>query len=375
MDENEDLAEGLRRAHPELERIAAASADPVYVVGGAVRDRLLGRDRADLDLVMVGDVVALASSLGAAPLAEHDRFGTAKLELDGHEVDLAAARTETYARPGALPEVAPAPDIESDLARRDFTINAMALPLRGAARLIDPHGGAADLRSGVLRVLHPRSFADDPTRAIRAARYAARFGFELESGTERGLRAADLATVSADRRAAELRRLAGEASAVRGIELLSAWGLARPRPGGLELAARVEELLGTDPWRGEVERERALLVAALGPEGGETELAAARPERPSEAVELARGRDPVELVLARALGAGWLDDHMARWRHVGLEIDGSDLLAAGVVQGPALGRGLEAALRAKLDGELSGRDEELTLALRTATGTSRPRRS
>src|SRR5690606_25329122 len=119
---------------------------------------------------------ALAARLGATT-AEHERFGTAKVVLEGHEVDLAGARRETYPEPGALPVVEPADSIEQDLARRDFTINAMALSLDDPAEPIDPHGGAADLDAGLLRVLHPGSFADDPTRALRAARYAARFGF------------------------------------------------------------------------------------------------------------------------------------------------------------------------------------------------------
>ncbi|MEZ5078397.1 MAG: hypothetical protein R2725_13255 [Solirubrobacterales bacterium] len=366
MAEIEQLVEGLRRDHPELEAIAAASRGPVFVVGGAVRDRLLGRDRADLDVVVVGDAAALARSLGVEPLAEHARFATAKVELQGHEVDLATARTETYARPGALPEVAPAASIEADLGRRDFTINAMALPLQGPAELVDPHGGRADLGSGRLRVLHAGSFADDPTRAIRAARYAARFGFELEPETARLLRAADLRTVSEDRRLGELRRLAAEPNAVRGLELLAEWGLVRPREGGLALARRADGLLGGEAWRGQVDRAAALLAAALGPAGAETGLARRRPSRPSQAVALARGRDPVELLLARALGAEWLDSYLLEWLQVRLEIDGADLIAAGVGEGPAVGRGLRAALDAKLDGELSGREAELERALAAA---------
>jgi len=242
----------------------------------------------------------------------------------------------------------------------------MAMPLQGKPALIDPHGGGADLDAGVLRVLHPRSFLDDPTRAIRAARYAARFGFELEPETAELLRAADLGTVSADRRRAELLRLAAEATAPRGFELLAEWGLVEPRPGGIELAARVTELINEDLWRDLASPEQVILAAALGPTGGEGELAAASPRRPSEGVELAGNRDAAELVLARALGAAWLDRYMEEWRSVELEIDGSDLLAAGVPQGPALGRGLQAALRRKLDGEIEGRDEELAAAVEAA---------
>ncbi|HEX6666834.1 MAG TPA: hypothetical protein VF081_09595 [Solirubrobacterales bacterium] len=356
------LIAGLRREHPELEAIVAAAEDPLYVVGGAVRDQLLGRGRADLDLVVVGDAGALARSLGADPV-EHERFATAKVEIDGREVDLATARTETYPEPGALPVVAPAAGIEEDLGRRDFTVNAMAVPLGGEARLVDPHGGREDLDRGLLRVLHDRSFEDDPTRAIRAARYAARLGFGLEAGTERLLGAADFGTVSGDRRWAELRRLAAEDTAPKGFELLAGWGLAELRDGGAALAAGVAAMLGVPPWRGEVERADAVLAAALGPVGGEVDLAAASPVQPSEGVELAGRCDPVELVVARALGAEWLDEYISEWRGVVLEINGADLIAAGVPQGPALGRGLAAALRAKLDGEAAGREAELAAAL------------
>lgn len=364
----DDLAAALGSAYPELAAVREAASDPVYVVGGAVRDLLLGRGRADLDLVVVGDPFALAARLGAEPV-EHERFGTAKVVLDGHELDIATARTETYARPGALPDVAPAGDVAADLARRDFTINAMAIALDGEAKPIDPHGGRADLAAGLLRILHPGSFVDDPTRAIRAARYASRLELELEAETGRLLRATDLDAVSADRRRAELLRLAAEPTAPRGFALLAEWGLLAPRGAGGELLARTAELVADPAWAARLapdEGARAVLAAALGPAGRERELAAARPRRPSEAVDLARGHDPVELVLARALGAEWIDDYLTRWEAVELEIDGTDLIAAGVPQGEALGRGLRAALRAKLDGEISGREEELAAALAAA---------
>lgn len=364
---NDDLIGVLSSAYPELDAVRAASDAPIYLVGGAVRDLLLGRGRSDLDLVVVGDAAALAARLGAETV-EHERFATAKARLDGHEIDVATARSESYAHPGALPEVEPAADVESDLARRDFTINAMAIPLRGEPELVDPHGGRADLEAGLLRVLHRRSFEDDPTRALRAARYAARFGFGLERETEDLLRAADLDTISADRRRAELVRLAAEPEAARGFELLGEWGLVELRSGGIELANRVAELLAKPPW-GELDprgRNQAVLVAALGPPGGEEKLAGARPELPSIAVELAASHQPFELLLARALGAEWLDRYLLEWRSVALEIDGEDLIAAGVPQGPDIGRGLAAALRLKLDGELSGREQELAAALAAA---------
>lgn len=361
------LAGALARVHPELAAVHDVATEPVFLVGGAVRDLLLGRGRADIDLVVEGDAAALAELLGA-DVVSHERFSTAKVGLDGHEVDIASARSESYPRPGALPVVAPAGSVEADLARRDFTINAMAIPLLGQPRLIDPHGGRADLEAGLLRVLHPRSFEDDPTRAIRAARYAARFGFAPEPETAELLRAADLGSVSADRRESELLRLAAEGEAPRAFALLAEWGLVELRQGGAELASRAAELLDAEPWAAVAARPRVLLAAALGPPGREEELAGARPERPSEAVEVASRFDPLELVLGRALGAEWLDRYLTEWREVRLEIDGADLIEAGVPQGPALGRGLQEALRAKLDGEIAGREQELAAA-REAAGS------
>ncbi|HEX3041477.1 MAG TPA: hypothetical protein VHP56_05255 [Solirubrobacterales bacterium] len=365
----DDLAAALRHAHPELEAVRDAAQDPVYLVGGAVRDLLLGRPRADVDLVVEGDAAALAARLGGAG-KEHERFGTVTVDVQGHELDVATARTESYPEPGALPVVAPATDVEADLARRDFTVNAMAIPLEGEPRVIDPHGGREDLGEGMLRVLHPRSFEDDPTRAIRAARYGSRFGFGLEPGTFDLLRRADLSTVSADRRRAELERLAAEPNGRVGLGLLAGWGLIDLREGGAELMRAVEELLKEPEWANLVSREQALIAAALGPEGAERVLASMPTPRPGEGVEVAERRDPVELILGRALGASWLDRYLAVWSKVELEIDGADLIAAGVPQGPAIGRGLRAAKSKRLEGEISGREQELTAALEAARGVA-----
>jgi tRNA nucleotidyltransferase (CCA-adding enzyme) len=359
------------RAIAGLERVREAAADvPVYLVGGAVRDLLLGRDRADLDIVVEGDAAALGQKLGGE-VRTHERFATATVVLDGLEVDLATARSETYPLPGALPEVRPA-TIGEDLARRDFTVNAMAVPLVDEPELIDPHGGARDLERGLLRVLHERSLADDPTRALRAARYAARYGFGLEPDTERLLRAADLETVSRERVEAELRKLATEPRARQGFALLREWRLVAVDSQSLDLVDRVAELMEAAPWKGFARREDAVLAAATG-RGIEAarELASVEPPRASDAVELARGHHAVTLVLARALGAEWLDRYVAEWRDVRLEIDGDDLIAAGIPEGPAIGLGLAAAMRAKLDGEAAGREEELEAALSAARGNAR----
>jgi tRNA nucleotidyltransferase (CCA-adding enzyme) len=362
------LARAMDDAYPELASVRdAADGATLFLVGGSVRDLLLSRGRSDIDLVVVGDAAALAARLGAE-WVEHERFGTAKVAMGDHEIDIAAARAERYPSPGALPEVEPANGIDADLGRRDFTINAMAIPLQGDATLVDPHGGRTDLESGLLRVLHPDSLRDDPTRALRAARYAARFGFEPDPETASLLRAADLDTVSADRRSADLLRLAAEPEAVRGLTLLDEWGLIEPREGGLDLAQRVDRLLADPPWAGLCPRPEAILAAALGPAAGEVGLAAADPDRPSVAVGLAGAVTPVELALARAMGAEWLDRYLLEWRRVALEIDGADLIAAGVAEGPAVGRGLAEALRRKLDDGVTGRDRELEAALEGARG-------
>jgi tRNA nucleotidyltransferase (CCA-adding enzyme) len=381
MTDNQDFTEALAAAYPELAAVASAAPDPVYLVGGAVRDLLLGRGRADIDLVVEGDPAALAAALGAERMAGHERFGTLKVRLGDEEIDISAARQESYTKPGALPTVEVGAPIRTDLARRDFTVNAMAVPLAEPGELIDPYDGRADLERGVLRVIHDASFVDDPTRAIRAARYAARFGLDLDERTEELLRATDLGTVTPERRAAELRRLAEEATAVKGLELLAGWGLVYPRAGrpsgkprstgGSEpfaLARAVDALMTASPWADEADRAEAILAAALGPEAGEAALASAHPSRPSEGVALAHGHDRIELVLARAAGATWLDDWL-RWREVRLEISGTDLIAGGL-QGPAIGEALAATLTAKLDGTAETRADELRVAL-AAVDTNR----
>ena len=385
MSDHPGIAEAFAAAYPELAAVAAAAPDPVYLVGGAVRDLLLGRGRGDIDLAVEGDPADLAAALGAEIVASHPRFGTLKIDWNGEEIDLAATRRERYPRPGALPRVEVGAPIRTDLARRDFTVNAMALPLEGPGELLDPYDGQVDLKAGLLRAIHDASFVDDPTRAIRAARYASRFGFAIEPHTRELLREADLASVTPERRAEELRRLAAEERGVRGLELLAGWGLVAPRPGGesFALAREVDRTAAAAPWAGEVDRPEAILLAAgvltdgegdraaaRDPDRGAAsiaaaeELAAAHPSRPSEGAALARGIDPLVLILARAMGAGWLDDWLA-WRQVRLEITGADLTAAGL-EGRAVGEALDAAMAAKLDGEAPTRADELRVALAAA---------
>jgi tRNA nucleotidyltransferase (CCA-adding enzyme) len=360
------------RALPlEALRGALGSAD-AYLVGGTVRELVAGRPLTrDLDVAVDADLDPILERLGL-PARRHARFETATVHVEGQGIDLARTRTERYPHPGALPEVEPA-GIEADLARRDFTVNAMALPLREPAELLDPFGGAADLEAGTLRVLHERSFADDATRAIRAARYAARLDLAPDADTLALLREADLSSVSADRRDAELARLAGEEGAARGFALLGEWGLLEVSAEAVATIEAVDRIAAGAGWGSDgATRSRAILLAALGGARADAAaaLAGAVPQRASEGVRLAAGHQPAELLLAIALGGDWLQQYVDEWSRVRLEIDGEDLMAAGIPEGPAIGAGLRAALERKLDGGLhGGREAELEAALEGARGS------
>src|SRR5215213_2053416 len=191
---------------------ALAGEPGVHVVGGAVRDALLGRVPRELDVVVEGDAVAVARRAAerlGGELVVHDRFGTVVVRSRAATFDVVTARTETYAEPGALPDVRPGATIEEDLARRDFTVNAIALRLADGA-LAEWPGARGDLGAGVLRVLHERSFEDDPTRLVRMARYGARLAFEPDPDTDALAAAATVETVSGGRLGSELRLLLRE---------------------------------------------------------------------------------------------------------------------------------------------------------------------
>ena len=349
--------------HPAIARVRDAASVPVYLVGGAIRDGLADFRVDDIDLVVEGDPVALAKSLD--PEAKvNDRFGTVNLLIDGSPVDIAMARTEKYARPGSLPEVAPG-NLQEDLIRRDFTINAMAISIEEDAELIDPFNGLRDLESGVLRVLHEDSFTDDPTRALRAARYAARFGFDLEPMTAELLLATDTGSVTRERIENELLLMAREDNALESLRLSRVWGLLDFEEDRLDLAERAVDLSETDPWAGEVPREEVILEAIFGRLDGLASLLE-EPESAWKGHLIARQHKPIELILARAEGAEWLDRWQRDWRWVELEITGADLLAAGVPEGPKVGEGLDAALAAKLDRGISGEAAEMAVALEAA---------
>jgi tRNA nucleotidyltransferase (CCA-adding enzyme) len=386
----------LLAAHPLVRRVTPHLEGDVSAVGGAVRDALLGRPAgAELDLVVEGEARPVAERLGrelGGLVVTHPRFGTASVELPhGARVDVVGARRETYARPGALPDVRPG-TLADDLARRDFTINAMALRLSGdgAGTLVDAHGGVADADAGLVRALRPDAFREDPSRLVRAARYAARLGFMLAPDTATAAR--DVAPgldPGSSRVADELARLAGEPTAASAVALLGSLGvpwLAGPRDAGLrERLAAIDAALAR-PGAPELPVWPLRLGEALEPDtlarsalpgwaralGAELRDGAALAERlgpgaaPSEVDRLLRAAPPAAAVGALARGAEAVADWWADGRDREPEVRGADLVRAGVPPGPAIGRALAEVRAALLDGRVGGRDEQLALALRAA---------
>ena len=384
-----DVLHSLRAASGGAALLDALGDRPdVWIVGGAVRDALLDRAPTDIDLVVEGDAAALAAELGAVR-ESHDRFGTHTIVIEGEPVNIATARTETYAEPGALPDVEPA-SLEADLARRDFTVNTLAVDLGGT--LHEAAGASDDLAAGRLRVLHERSFLDDPTRLWRLARYAARLGFGIEADTERLAREAvaggALETLTGPRIGNELALALNEPDPLAALTAAHELGLLpagmAPRRG---LTARALELLPEDghpgilalaaacgavpadrlrTWLdalGIAARERDQLIgAATGAESLAAALTAAA--KPSEIAAAARRTQPELVALAGALGP---EDAARAWltelRDVHLEISGDDLLAEGIPAGPEMGKRLDRALAAKLDGLAPDRETELEVAL------------
>ena len=167
--------------------VVASQGQSLYLVGGVVRDLLLGQTNLDLDLVVEGNAIELAQQLARikqGKITTHPRFNTAKLQWNKWSIDLATARSETYAKPGALPRVKPG-CLSNDLSRRDFTINTMAIEINPSryGELIDQYGGMDDLKHKLIRVLHEKSFIDDATRIWRGLRYEQRLNFQLEPTT------------------------------------------------------------------------------------------------------------------------------------------------------------------------------------------------
>ena len=185
-----NISPHIRRLLQEIGRFGEETSQPAYVVGGFVRDLLIGRENLDIDIVVEGDAVDFAGQLAQMWKSEvqaHHQFKTATItRLDGLKLDFVSARNETYLSPGALPSVEYGTIVE-DLRRRDFSINALAMRLQPDAfgELIDCTDGLQDLRAGRIRVLHERSFIDDPTRIFRAIRYEGRYNFQIAESDQK----------------------------------------------------------------------------------------------------------------------------------------------------------------------------------------------
>ncbi len=384
----------------KLLKAVAAIADEkglkAYLVGGVVRDLFLVRENFDLDVSIEGNAQEVAAKLAQrlkGRLVTHEQFGTATVYADGGHVDLAIARTERYARPGALPEVTPSA-IEEDLRRRDFTINAIAASIssRDFGRIVDPLGGRKDIDAKRVHVIHDQSFIDDATRIIRAIRYTARYDFSIDPATARLIRqqGSMLKTISGDRIRQEFIRILEEHAPEKALAA------------GHQLAVlrELHPALVWDPWL-----QNAFLQARIEGEGSppvymallcfrldatDTEavikrmkLAAAmaktvrhaqqiklagellgKPElKASEIFEALEPYGEEALAAARAAFGETppgkrIAQYVEELKQVETSLDGKDLLEMGIGEGPDVGAVLHMLKRARLDGLVKERRGE-----------------
>ena len=398
-----NLPQALLDLVNEISRQAGGLGQKVYLVGGIVRDLILGYPNFDLDFVVEGDAIKLAqqvTKIHPARLLTHKRFGTAKLRYDDFTLDLATARKEIYARPGALPAVTRG-TLADDLIRRDFSINTMAVSLAADnyGDLVDPHQGRIDLEHGLIRVLHSRSFTDDATRILRGVRYEQRFGFEFEAQTanllERDIPMLD--TISGDRIRHELELILKE----RRPEL------AIKRLGELGILARLGLSLRGDGWItekfGKARRLKkltqlsslyfCLLIYSLNETDVECLLVRlnvpaklsrtmrdtlglktrlplldAPALKPSQIYYLLAEHEPLA-IQANAIATESptlrrsLQLFLTKLRYVRTALDGEELKRLGISPGPEMGQVLRILHKAKLDGEVRTKADERKLAV------------
>jgi tRNA nucleotidyltransferase (CCA-adding enzyme) len=393
---------------PVLDAVAAVSDpyDGVYLVGGSVRDILLGEPNFDVDIVVEGDAIALANALANkldGRVRAHRTFGTAVVLFgDDERVDVVTARSESYHAPAVLPTVEPG-TIDEDLHRRDFTINAMAVSLEGDAvgELVDPFGGRADLDAGRIRILHDRSFIDDPTRILRAIRYEDRYGFRMDDDTVRLAReciaTGHVGDLSGARLRDELEALLSEGDVSHAIPRLSELGAEREvhphvvaDDETVRLFDRLRDLnrrysLGVPAWRLglaalgrrlphdeidtwlhglKIRRQDAQLISAAIEDGPRIAEHVGRDSlAPADVVALAEPHAPDAPLFALALAdQPQLHEFFDRLEAIELEIDGADLAQLGLGESPRVGEILAEVRRRKLNGELAGRESELEAA-------------
>ncbi len=401
------MATALPPARAELlARIGAMATRlgwPLYLVGGFVRDLQLGLTPDDFDLVVEGPAPRLAQALAQAwggEVVVHPAFGTATWTgPHGDAVDLATARTETYAAPAALPQVS-ASDLASDLRRRDFTINAMALPVAPAGAILDPYHGQADLAARQVRVLHPASFIDDPTRLFRAVRYEQRLGFALECSTAALIPGAwaALAALTGDRLRHELELIFCELRAGAMLQRLAELDILRQAHPALHWGAAEAQAAAALPalplaeWQlPAAPAPDALYLALLlsGAPAAEVDAALARlncsrpvadavraavglrlvPGAPSAMVAQLDALSELGVLAAYAVYPDWrarLHRYLAAWRFVRPQTTGADLIALGLRPGPQFKQILHMVRAARLDGQVSDLAGERALVARLA---------
>ena len=400
LDELRDVFEAVQAVSEHYEG--------VYLVGGTVRDILMGERSFDVDIAVEGDGIAFARALAKAlggRVSAHSRFGTGVvLYGDGKRVDVATTRTEFYDYPAALPTVEQA-TIQQDLFRRDFTINAMAASLKGEdfGCLVDPFGGLRDLEQRIVRVLHNLSFIDDPTRIFRAVRYENRYGFHMDKHTYGLARACVEMNLVGELSSARLRdelqdllsedrvdhavlrlrglaidqaihpHLAADEEAVRLIgaldDLRRRYAPSAPA-WRLRLAVLARKLPPDElyEWFGRLKLKRADADRAADAVTVTPRLRAlvAATDEPAEVRRLIEPHDPDGALLALAGAEGRARERLLRYfeelRSVRLEISGGDLAHLGVEESPRVGEILDELLRRKLNGELDGRAAELEAA-------------
>jgi tRNA nucleotidyltransferase (CCA-adding enzyme) len=391
----------------------------LYVVGGCVRDLLLGIENLDLDLVVEGDGIAFARKLAElkeARVTTHERFGTAVIVLpDGFKLDVATARTEYYEYPTALPTVEQS-SIKKDLYRRDFTINTLAVRLnaKGFAEVLDFYGGQRDLNDKVVRVLHGLSFIEDPTRVFRAVRFEVRFGFHLGQDTLALIGGAVKMNVfqrlSGHRLLEELRLLLSEREPKRAIARLDELDLLPCLHPKLQWSARLETLLNaieeavdwyrllfldrkTEVWliylMGLLEMlpERAVadvlkrlpfseqdtvkIKAGRGSHAVIRRLATRPPPKPADVYRLlCKWPDEALLMLMAKSKSESVKRQVSAFfttaQHVKPTLTGSDLKAMGLKPGPQFKLILDRLLDARLNGEIKTESDERALVNRIA---------
>ena len=387
----------------EVVEIGAEYSVPIYLVGGAVRDLLMGKPVVDLDITVERDASTVAHALAAklsGRVVYRSQFGTFKVEMTGESVDLVTSRRETYRRPGALPTVSPS-SIDDDLQRRDFTINAMALRLAPEPVVIlDPCKGQDDIRSRTIRVLHDGSFRDDATRMLRAIRYEQRLSFRLSHEMEALLMSSVsyLDTISGDRLRREVSIIFKEEKApailLRAARLGLLAALYRHLPSEEELERRLSAIQAS-AHTGNPRSYLALLAGTMSESEAEgfiqrlkmppseaktvrdtvkarTTVASLDPNAsPSRIVAALQGLDPYALRVTALLSQGEASSGLAlrylnEWRHMKPRLNGRDLARLGIPQGPRVGLLLERLRDARIKGEVSTREEEEALVRRLA---------